>query len=364
MTGRDFAVSADLTPGKSNGEYGHTGFIIDGIHFMLYANGKAGTAYRPPTYKRSLGQAAAIPGYTFGDTCNVTVIRQYNGKSRKYVFQVNGRPLISFQDSDMVPTDTVKIYAYRAKLAIDNVAIHSVSRGSDSPNLVINSSFEHLLDGMPIYVNLTTNRSITWKTPYSEYLKTVVIDTKEKHSGNNSLRLTFNDSVSKAGFLMWSAGLSLFTPTSGWAGLKKVAVHPTIIAVYLGLIRMFTGFSLPGFLDSAVGSIGDCTSPLAMMLVGVILAQVPLRDVVELKVFYLVLVRQILFPAACLAVLKALAVDPLTIGVSVVLSGMPIGSTTAILAAKYGADARYGSKCVFISTVTSLLTVPLLTLFL
>ena len=164
--------------------------------------------------------------------------------------------------------------------------------------------------------------------------------------------------------LMWSAGLSLFTPTSGWAGLKKVAVHPTIIAVYLGLIRMFTGFSLPGFLDSAVGSIGDCTSPLAMMLVGVILAQVPLRDVVELKVFYLVLVRQILFPAACLAVLKALAVDPLTIGVSVVLSGMPIGSTTAILAAKYGADARYGSKCVFISTVTSLLTVPLLTLFL
>ncbi len=164
--------------------------------------------------------------------------------------------------------------------------------------------------------------------------------------------------------LMWSAGLSLFTPTSGWEGIKKVAVHPTIIAVYLGLIRMFTGFPLPGFLDSAIGSIGDCTSPLAMMLVGVILAQVPLRDVVEGKIFYLVLVRQILFPAACLVVLKALAVDPLTIGVSVVLSGMPIGSTTAILAAKYGADARYGSKCVFISTVTSLLTVPLLTLFL
>ena len=53
MTDKDFAVSADLTPGKNNGEYGHAGFIIDGIHFMIYANGKAGTAYRPPTYKRS-----------------------------------------------------------------------------------------------------------------------------------------------------------------------------------------------------------------------------------------------------------------------------------------------------------------------
>ena len=164
--------------------------------------------------------------------------------------------------------------------------------------------------------------------------------------------------------LMWSAGLSLFTPTRGWDGIKKVAVHPTIIAVYLGLIRMFTGLTLPDFLNTAIGSIGDCTSPLAMMLVGVILAQVPLRDVIEGKVFYLVLVRQILFPVACLVVLKALGVDPLTMGVSVVLSGMPIGSTTAILAAKYGADAGFASKCVFISTVTSLLTVPLLTLFL
>lgn len=62
-------------------------------------------------------------------------------------------------------------------------------------------------------------------------------------------------------------------------------------------------------------------------------------------------------------VLKALHLDPLTIGVSVTLSGMPIGSTTAILAQKYGADAQFASKCVFISTLTSLITVPVLTLF-
>ena len=49
---------------------------------------------------------------------------------------------------------------------------------------------------------------------------------------------------------------------------------------------------------------------------------------------------------------------------SVVITGMPIGSTTAILAQKYGADAQFASKCVFISTLTSLVTVPILTLFL
>lgn len=164
--------------------------------------------------------------------------------------------------------------------------------------------------------------------------------------------------------LMWSAGLSLFTTGgSRWERAKKVLTNPAIIAVFIGLIWMIFQLPLPGFIDTAVDKLGDCTSPLAMALVGAILADVSLRGVWEPKAFYLVLVRQILLPAICLIVLKYLQMDPLTIGVSVTLSGMPIGSTTAILAQKYGADAQFASKCVFISTVTSLITVPVLTFF-
>ena len=121
---------------------------------------------------------------------------------------------------------------------------------------------------------------------------------------------------------------------------------------------------VPGFLDTAVDRLGDCTSPLAMALVGAILADIPLQGVWEPKAMYLVLIRQIILPVACLLGLKALHMDPLTIGVSVTMTGMPIGSTTAMLAQKYGADAKFASKCVFISTATSLITVPILTLFL
>ena len=164
--------------------------------------------------------------------------------------------------------------------------------------------------------------------------------------------------------LMWSAGLSLFT-TGGtrWESTKKVLTNPAIIAVFVGLIWMIFQLPLPGFLDTAIDHLGDCTSPLAMALVGAILADVPLRGVWEPKALYLVLIRQIALPILCLAALRAIHMDPLTTGVSVALSGMPIGSTTAILAQKYGADAKFASKCVFISTVTSLITVPVLTLF-
>lgn len=165
--------------------------------------------------------------------------------------------------------------------------------------------------------------------------------------------------------LMWSAGLSLFEKGgSRWERAKKVLLNPAVIAVELGLLRMALQLPLPAFLDTALDHVGDCTSPIAMALVGAVLADVPLRDVPEPKAFYLIFIRQIALPLVCLAALKALGADPLTLGVSVALTGMPIGSTTAILAQKYGADAGFASKCVFLSTLSSLVTVPLLTLLL
>lgn len=164
--------------------------------------------------------------------------------------------------------------------------------------------------------------------------------------------------------LMWSAGISLFTRADAKDAFKKVMLNPAIIAVEIGMVRMILQIPLPHFLDSAVDNLGACTSPLAMALVGAILADVPVRSVFDPRSFYLVGVRQLFLPLLCLTALKLLGVDGLTTGVSVALTGMPIGSTTAILAQKYGADARFASKCVFISTLTSLVTVPILTLFL
>ena len=164
--------------------------------------------------------------------------------------------------------------------------------------------------------------------------------------------------------LMWSAGISLFTRADAKDAFKKVMLNSAIIAVEVGILRMVLQVPLPHFVDSAVDNLGACTSPMAMALVGAILADVPLKSVFDPKSFYLVAVRQLFLPFLCLAALKLLAVDSLTIGVSVALTGMPIGSTTAILAQKYGADAQFASKCVFISTLTSLVTVPILTLFL
>ena len=70
-------------------------------------------------------------------------------------------------------------------------------------------------------------------------------------------------------------------------------------------------------------------------------------------------VRQLVLPALVFLGCRLLHIDPILTGVSVLLVGMPVGSTAPILAAKYGGDYVFAGKCVILSTVLSLFTVPL-----
>lgn len=164
--------------------------------------------------------------------------------------------------------------------------------------------------------------------------------------------------------LMWSAGISLFTDAPLKQRIKNVLLNPGIIAVELGLLRVVFQPAVPAQLSKALTTLGSMAAPLGLAMVGMILAEIDPRSVWEPKAFILVAMRQFLFPLGLLAVLRLLGIDPMTTSVAVVLTGMPIGCTTALLADKYGADAAFASKCVFVSTLTSLVTIPILTLFL
>lgn len=163
--------------------------------------------------------------------------------------------------------------------------------------------------------------------------------------------------------MMWSAGISLFTDAPLKQRIKNVMLNPGIIAVELGVLRMLFQPAIPQQLNRALSALGAMSTPLGMVIIGMILSGVSPRTVLDKKAFILVAVRQFLFPLGTLAILRLLGTDLLTLQISVVLTGMPVGSSTAFLADKYGADAVFASKCVFISTLTSLITIPILTIF-
>jgi predicted permease len=162
---------------------------------------------------------------------------------------------------------------------------------------------------------------------------------------------------------MWTAGLSLFTKTDLKRKVKTLATHPCIWAVILGLAYSFAPFTLPSFLSGALGALGSCTTALSMIIVGSILSEVPLRGVLDKSCFYYSAIRLVAIPALIFGVLKLIGTDALVTGVAVLSTAMPAATTTAMLAQKYNADAAFAAKTIFVSTVLSLVTLPLVSWF-
>lgn len=165
--------------------------------------------------------------------------------------------------------------------------------------------------------------------------------------------------------VMWSVGVAYFTKSTNRREVViRVLTHPCIIAVFIGLGLMLFQVRLPGFVGAAVTSVGNCATPISMIFIGTILAEVDVRRIFSKTILAFSVIRLLAIPGIVFLVLTILKIDPIVTGVSVLLSGMPAGSTTAILAAKYGGDQIFATKCVVFTTLLSMITIPIWSLLL
>lgn len=164
--------------------------------------------------------------------------------------------------------------------------------------------------------------------------------------------------------LMWTIGLNMFLPSADWKTRFKKILNPSMLAIILGMIRMFTGAPLPIPVDSAVSTLGAMAAPLCMMLVGSTLAEIPYREMLNKDSVLLSLSRLILQPLITFFLMKVLGMSDLITAVSVVIMAMPAASNTAIFSESFGGDYHLASRCVALSTLLSIVTVPLVALLL
>ncbi|NLT15917.1 MAG: AEC family transporter [Clostridiales bacterium] len=160
---------------------------------------------------------------------------------------------------------------------------------------------------------------------------------------------------------MWTSGLSLFTKTEKKQQFKSLATHPCIWAVILGFAYLFSPVRLPDFLSDTIEVIGSCITFTSMFIVGSILSEVNFRTLMDKACFYYSFIRLVAIPAIIFAVLRLIGIDPIVTGVAVLSSAMPAATMTAILSSKYGRDSAFASKLVFVSTLISLVTLPIIT---
>lgn len=160
--------------------------------------------------------------------------------------------------------------------------------------------------------------------------------------------------------VMWAAGTSYFVAggTDRKKVMRNIITHPCLVAVYIGMVIMVLHIPLPDLITSTVTSIGNCNTALTMFIIGTILVDVPLLTIVNRTTLWISALRLIVLPAIAWGISFLMGVEPVATGVAVIMTGMPAGATAAIFAARYGSDAVFATKCVVLSTLLSMLTIP------
>lgn len=134
-----------------------------------------------------------------------------------------------------------------------------------------------------------------------------------------------------------------------------------VVAAVIAIILYFTGIKLPAVILEPVSFVGNVSMPLSMMVIGANMASYSLKDIFsEPRVYIMTIIRLLVMPLLTAMYLSFLTDNGLLISVASMTMGMPIGSMLAMASGRYENTARIGNISVAMSTICSMITIPIL----
>ena len=147
--------------------------------------------------------------------------------------------------------------------------------------------------------------------------------------------------------------------------LKKTFLTPQMIAVFLGVIFWVLGWKLPVAINYCVKSLNTITSPLALLVCGMVIAEYDFKKLLHLEYFILPILRTVAMPALFFGVSRLLlmaGVDSLLCNMFVVYGALPTASLLPVYAVKYDPNPEnqlHAAGVSMISVFLSAITVPI-----
>ena len=140
----------------------------------------------------------------------------------------------------------------------------------------------------------------------------------------------------------------------------KRALNPAFLSGLVAAILYVLKVPVPRVLLESCAFIGQATSPCAMLVIGSVLASVPLREIFnEPRAIPFVLLRLVGIAALVAVLTRPLPVDPVLKGVLVLMAAMPAATNSTMLCTIYGSNRELSAKLIFLSTALSLVSIPL-----
>jgi predicted permease len=139
----------------------------------------------------------------------------------------------------------------------------------------------------------------------------------------------------------------------------KFLCSPGIISSLVAIAFYLTSFSMPEIILNPLKMLGNMTTPLAMMIIGSVIAQYPVKEIFfSKKIYAFVFLIDIVLPLFFFPFLNCFIQDSLTKGIAVIILSMPVANGSVMFAEQYGQPVVKAAQTVCLSTLLSVITIP------
>lgn len=167
-------------------------------------------------------------------------------------------------------------------------------------------------------------------------------------------------SVILLNIIQWTYGVKLLKSNEK-IGIRKLILTPGTIAIVCSLILFISPVKLPKPVFLAIDSIGSLNTPLAMILLGAMLAQTDIKLALSKFCYYKIsILKLLLVPLVMMFIFKFLPFSDTVRLVAFICSVVPTATSVSMMAQLYDSDYRYATNAVVITTVLSVVTMPIL----
>lgn len=175
----------------------------------------------------------------------------------------------------------------------------------------------------------------------------------------------FYAAIFNMGFNLVVFSLGIIMMNYGNENQVKVSIKnvltPGVIASIIALFIYFTNLQFPTVIANTFSMIGDITTPLAMLLIGSTLANMPLKEVFnDYRIYPYTIIKQFLIPIAAFPILSLFIKDTYLLGITFIVISMPVANSAVLFATEYGGDLKLAAKVVFLTTLVSVVSIPAL----
>ncbi len=159
---------------------------------------------------------------------------------------------------------------------------------------------------------------------------------------------------------MWSYGLAVMGGKEK-VNAKKLVLNPGMIAVVIGVIIFATSLPIPQIIREPIGYFAALNTPLPMIIIGYYLTKSDIfKTFKDIKGIWAMALRLVILPVAALGIMYLCGIRGVMLVSSAISVCSPIAAATTMFSAKFGGDTEASANLVSVSTLISIITMPLI----